>query len=113
MITKRIPWVAYIVVQEFARAKLVFPDANEWRMKRIKLKCFGKTIQCLRYKRKMCPMGFHPKAESTEPFEGECFPCRKSKTWDNAVMEFASWWDYQTDAAAALAEIERVKGVVA
>ncbi len=115
MITKTIPSAAYIVVQELARAKIVFPKAKKWRMRRMKIKSFGitKELKCLRYKGKTCPMGLHPKAESTEPFGGDCFPCRKSKTWDEAVMRFAMWWDAQTDAAAALAEIERVKAVVA
>ncbi len=110
MITRPIPSAAYIVVQELVRAKVVLPKASEWRIKSMEIEYLGTTnlIQCLRINKTKCPMGFHPEARVSEPFDGEQLRCRKSKTWDRAIVEFASWWDSQTDAAAALREIRRI-----
>ncbi len=111
MLNKPMPKGAYPVAKEFARSKLVFPGWPAWTS------TFDNGI-CLRFCRssdgeRYCPMGLHPKAITRTPYSRYGLPLKDSLTWGKAVKAFADWWDHETSAKAALAEIERVKGVVA
>ena len=47
-----------------------------------------------------CPMGLHPQATTLNPTMYACLPVEGLKYGN--IQAFGIWWDWQTDAAAAV-----------
>jgi len=108
MLNNPMPYTAHPVVRQLVRDGIKLFPASIWRSKLHD----GKHMRCAQGK---CPMGLHPCCAGLCPCQYRDFPIYGMLVGEceRAQQEFARWWDCETDAAAALAEIERVKGVVA
>lgn len=103
MLTEPMPDEAKPVAHALAETCVELPGAEEWSQS----DGFGGSLR--HGADYTCPMGFHPRATRVCPAGGLDFPISDSKEWGEAVEHFGAWWDDQDDAAAALAEIDRVQ----
>jgi len=108
-ITRQIPVEAEPVLRMLVDVHI--PEASHWTATIFEgeLEIEGARLRCRDGK---CPMGLHPDAKSNYPTWRYDFVDETKWEFDGAIDAFLMWWDYQTDAEAALEELrKRIKEV--